>query len=106
MNEVPVTENRIVAKESKTMYLDILEEIRSRRAAKRRGMDMEIRIKEMHCHMRQDELKEEEDELKIREKELKSREEAIKQRERELRLREIDLQKCRKKRNLFSRSTQ
>ena len=106
MNEVSVAENRIKAKESKTMYLDILEEMRSRRAAKRRGMDMENRIKEMHCHMRQDELKEEEDELKIREEELKSREEAIKQRERELRLREIDLEKCRKKRNLFPRSTQ
>ena len=106
MNEVSVAENRIDAKESKTMYLNILEEMRSRWAAKRRGMDMEIRIKEMRCHMRQDELKEKEDELKTREEELKIREKAIKQREKELRLREIDLQKCRKKRNMFPRSTQ
>ena len=47
------------------MYLGILEEMRWRRAAKRRAKEMNICIKEMHCQMREDELKEEEEELQM-----------------------------------------
>jgi hypothetical protein len=46
---VSVSESLIDAKESKEMYLRILEEMRGRRAAKCCGKEMDIRIKEMHC---------------------------------------------------------
>jgi hypothetical protein len=45
------------------MYLRILEEMRNRHAAKRRGKEMDICIKEMHCQIREDKLKDEEEEL-------------------------------------------
>ena len=63
LNSIFVSEARRERSESKEMYLGILEEMRWRRAAKRRGKEMSMRIKEMHCQMREDELKEEEEEL-------------------------------------------
>jgi hypothetical protein len=63
---ISVSESLIDAKDSKEMYLRILEEMRDRRAAKRRDKEMDIHIKEMHCQMREDEVKDEEEELRRR----------------------------------------
>jgi hypothetical protein len=96
---VSVSESLITAKESKELYIRILEEMRERRAAKRRGKEIDICIKEMHCQMREDELKDEEEELR-------RREEAIKKQEDELKLREDELQRCKRKGKMFFHSTQ
>jgi uncharacterized protein (DUF3084 family) len=57
--------------------------------------ELDIRIKEMHDHMRSTELKEEGGEEE--EEELREREEALKKREEELAIRERELQKQNKK---------
>jgi hypothetical protein len=94
-----VSESLVDAKESKEMCLRILEEMRDRRAAKRRGKEMDICIKEMHCQMREHELKDEEEELR-------RHEEAIKKQEDELKLREDELQRRKRKGKLFFHSRQ
>jgi hypothetical protein len=96
---VSISESLIDGKESKEMYLRILEEMRDRRAAKHRGKEMDIHIKEMYCQMREDELKDKEEELR-------RREEAIKKQEDELKLREDELQRRKRKGKLFFHSTQ
>jgi hypothetical protein len=57
-----------------------MEEMCERWASQLEGREIDIRIKEMHAHMRDTELKEEE--------ELQEREEALKKREEELAIRE------------------
>jgi hypothetical protein len=59
---------KIPATESKREYLQQMEEMRERRARKLKVRELDIRIKEMHAHMRGTELKEEA--LKKREEKL------------------------------------
>jgi hypothetical protein len=51
--------------------------MRQRRARQLEGRELDIRIKKMHAHMRDTELKEEEEELWKREEALKKREEEL-----------------------------
>jgi dTDP-4-amino-4,6-dideoxygalactose transaminase len=61
-----------------------MEEMCERPASQLEGRELNVRIKEMHAHMRCTELKEEEEELQEREEALKKREEEFVIREREL----------------------
>jgi hypothetical protein len=76
---------KIPATESKREYLQQMEEMRERRARKLKVRELDIRIKEMHAHMRGTELKEEED--------LWECEEALKKREEKLAIHEREFQK-------------
>jgi hypothetical protein len=70
-------QTKIPATESKQQYLQLMEEMRERRARQLEGRELDICIKEMHAHMRGTELKEEEEELREREEALKKREEEL-----------------------------
>jgi hypothetical protein len=54
-----------------------MEETRQRWARQLEGRELDIRIKKMHAHMRDTELKEEEEELWERKEALKKREEEL-----------------------------
>ncbi len=81
---------KIHATESKREYLQKMEEMRERWARKQQVRELDIRIKEMHAHMRGTKLKEEEEELH-------EHEEALKKREEDLAIREREFQKRNKK---------
>jgi hypothetical protein len=72
----PLWQLQIPATESKRQYLNLMEEMHERRARQLKAREFDIRIKEMHAHMRGTELKEEE-ELREREEALKKREELV-----------------------------
>jgi hypothetical protein len=72
MRKLPWREMIIDAVESKSVYLRRIEEFRPARANKRRERDLHVRIKEMHTHMREIELREEEEEHKQRGEALKN----------------------------------
>jgi hypothetical protein len=61
MRKLPWREMIIDAAESKSAYLRQMEEFRQARANKHHERDLHVRIKEMHTHMRETELKEEEE---------------------------------------------
>jgi hypothetical protein len=65
---------KIPAAESKREYLQQMEEMRERRARQLEGREFDIRIKEIHAHMRGTKLKEEEEEFRECEEALKKRE--------------------------------
>jgi uncharacterized protein (DUF3084 family) len=77
MEQPSVAQMKIPATESKREYLQQMEEMRERRARKLQVRELDIRIKEMHAHMRGTELKEEEEELWECEEALKKREEKL-----------------------------
>jgi hypothetical protein len=58
-------------------YLQQMESFREARASKRCERDLQVRIKEMHTHMRETERKEEEEEIKQREEALRKWEEEL-----------------------------
>jgi hypothetical protein len=74
MEQPPLWQTKIPATESKRQYLQLMEEMRERRASQLEGGELDISIKEMHGHMRGTELKEEEVKLHKREKCLKKKE--------------------------------
>jgi hypothetical protein len=90
MEKPPLWQTQIPARESKRQYLDLMEEMCRRRARQLEAREFDIRIKEMHAHMRCTELKEEEEELR-------ECEEALKKREEEFAIREREFQKQKKK---------
>jgi hypothetical protein len=61
-----------------------MEEMRERWARQLEGRELDIRIKEMHAHMRGTKLEQEEEELQECEEALKKREEKLLAHEREL----------------------
>jgi hypothetical protein len=63
MEEPPLWQTKIPATESKWEYPKLMKEMRERRARQLEGREIDIRIKEMHTHLRGTELKEEEEEL-------------------------------------------
>jgi hypothetical protein len=65
---------KIPATESKREYLQQMEEMRERRTRQLEGREFDIRIKEIHAHMRGTKLKEEEEEFRECEETLKKRE--------------------------------
>jgi hypothetical protein len=77
MEKPPLRQLKIPAIESKHEYIKLMEEMRERRAKKLEGRELDIRIKEMHAHMRGTELKEEEEELREHKEVLKKREEEL-----------------------------
>jgi hypothetical protein len=83
MDKLPQWRMKIPATESKTEYLKLMEGMRERQARQLEARELDIRIKEMHAHMRGIELEQEED-LQRREKALKKREEELLAREQEL----------------------
>jgi hypothetical protein len=83
MEEPPLWQLEIPATESKRQYLNLMEEMRGRWASQLEVREFDIRIKEMHAHMRGTELKKEEEELRECEEALKKRKEDLVIRERE-----------------------
>jgi hypothetical protein len=83
MEKPPLWQTKIPATESKSQYLELIEEMHERRARQLKGRELDIRIKEMHAHMRGTELKVEEEELQEHEEALEKREEELTIRERE-----------------------
>jgi hypothetical protein len=79
MEQPPLAQMKIHGIESKREYLQQMEEMRERWARQLEGGELDIRIKEMHAHMRGTKLKEEE---------LRECEEALKKREEELAIHE------------------
>jgi hypothetical protein len=69
---------------SKREYLELMEEMRERRARQLEARELDIRIKEVHAHMRGTKLEQEEEEsgetLKKREEELLARERELEER--------------------------
>jgi hypothetical protein len=61
MEKPPQWQIKIPATESKRQYLQLMEEMRERRARQVEARELDIRIKEMHAHMRGTELEQEED---------------------------------------------
>jgi hypothetical protein len=55
---------RINGIETKRLYLEQIEEMHERQARQLQGKELDIRIKEMHAHMRYTELEQEEEELR------------------------------------------
>jgi hypothetical protein len=92
------------ATESKSEYLELMEEMHERRARQLEGIELDIRIKEMYAHMRGTQLKEEEEEEE--EEEFREREEALKKREEELVIRGCEFQKWNKKSHTSFNCTQ
>jgi hypothetical protein len=88
------------ATESKSEYLELMEEMHERRARQLEGIELDIRIKKMYAHMRGTQLKEEEEE------EFREREEALKKREEELAIRGCEFQKWNKKSHTSFNCTQ
>jgi hypothetical protein len=82
MEKLPQWQTRIPAKENKSQYLELMEEMHERCA--RHARELDIRIKKMHVHMRDTELKQQEEELREHEEAFKKREEEVHAREREL----------------------
>jgi hypothetical protein len=68
---------KIPATESKMQYLELMEEMRERQARQLEERELDIRINEMHAHMRGTELQEEEEELQKCEEALKKREDEL-----------------------------
>jgi hypothetical protein len=68
---------KIHATESKKKYLELMEEMHDRRARQLEERELDIRIKEMHAHMRVTKLIEEEEEIQEHEEALKKREEEL-----------------------------
>jgi hypothetical protein len=93
----PQWQTKIPIIENKREYLELMEEMRGRRARQLETREPDIRIKEMHAHMRGNKLKEEE---------LREREEAPKKREEELAIREQEFQKWNKKSSTSFNCTQ
>jgi hypothetical protein len=83
MEKPPLWQLEIPATESKRQYLNLMEEMRGRWANQLEVREFDIRIKEMHAHMRGTELKKEEEELRECEEALKKRKEDLVIRERE-----------------------
>jgi hypothetical protein len=77
MEKPPLWQMKIHATESKRGYPQLMEEMSERWDRQLEGRELDIRIKEMHAHMRDTELKEEEEELREREEVLKKREEEL-----------------------------
>ncbi len=100
MEQPSVAQIKIHATESKREYLQKMEEMRERWARKQQVRELDIRIKEMHAHMRGTQLKEEEEE------EFREREEALKKREEELAIRGCEFQKWNKKSHTSFNCTQ
>jgi hypothetical protein len=90
MEKPPLWHQRIPAVESKRQYLELMEEMRWRWGRQLEAREFDIRIKEMHAHMRGTKLKEEKEELR-------EREEGLKKREEKLVIREWEFQKHNKK---------
>jgi hypothetical protein len=86
MSKLSVSQMRINGIESKRLYLVQMQEKRERRARQLEGKELDIRIKEMHAHMRGSELEQQQEE------ELREREEAHKKREQELLVHEQELE--------------
>jgi hypothetical protein len=84
MEKLPQWQMRIPAKENKSQYLELMEEMHERCARQLDARELGIWIKEMHVHMRGTELKQQEEELREYEEALKKREEEVHAREREL----------------------
>jgi hypothetical protein len=54
---------KIPTTESKMLYLEQMEEMCERRTRQLEGKELDIRIKDMHAHMRGTELEQQEEEL-------------------------------------------
>jgi hypothetical protein len=63
MEKPPQWQMKIPVTESKREYLKLMKEMRERRARQLEWRELDIRIKEMHAHMRHTELEQEEEEL-------------------------------------------
>jgi hypothetical protein len=63
MEKPPQWQMKIPTRESKREYLELMKEMRERRARQLKGRELDIQIKEMHAHMRGTELEQEEEEL-------------------------------------------
>jgi hypothetical protein len=63
MEKPPLWQMTIPTKESKRQYLQLIEEMRERWTRLLEGRERDIRIKEMHAHMRGTELEQEEEEF-------------------------------------------
>jgi hypothetical protein len=61
MEKPPQWQTKIPATESKRQYLQLMEEMRERRARQVEARELDIQIKEMHAHMRGTELEQEEE---------------------------------------------
>jgi hypothetical protein len=70
-------QTKIPATESKSQYLELMEEMHERWARQLEGRELDIWIKEMHAHMRGTKLKAEEYEFLEHEEALKKREEEL-----------------------------
>jgi hypothetical protein len=64
MEKSPQWQTRIPASESKSQYLELMEEMRGRQARQLEARELDIWIKEMHAHIRGIELEQEEEELR------------------------------------------
>jgi hypothetical protein len=64
MSKLSVSHMRINGIETKRLYLEQIEEMHERQARQLQGKELDIRIKEMHAHMRYTELEQEEEELR------------------------------------------
>jgi hypothetical protein len=84
MEKPPLWQTKIPATESKREYLELMEDMRERRARHLKAREFDIWIKEMHAQMRGTKLEQEEEELREREEALKKREEELLAHEREL----------------------
>jgi hypothetical protein len=91
MEKPPLWQTKIPATESKREYLELMEEIRERRARQLQARELDIWIKEMHAHMRGAEFEQEEEEG------LREHEETLKKREEELMTHEHKLEEQMKK---------
>jgi hypothetical protein len=61
MEKPPLWQTKILITESKREYLELMEEMRERRARQLEARELDIRIKELHAHMRGTELEQEEE---------------------------------------------
>jgi hypothetical protein len=64
---------KIPTTESKMLYLEQMEEMCERQTRQLEGKELDIRIKDMHAHMRGTELEQQEEELWEHEETLKKR---------------------------------
>jgi uncharacterized protein (DUF3084 family) len=81
MEKALLWQMKILATESKREYLERMEEMHGRRARQLEARELDIQIKEIHAHMRGNELQQQEEELQECEEALKKREEELLSRE-------------------------